>query len=652
MIRRAAWAVALVLATRVWADLPKLVEAPVEAVLAHTRDRVDHAELAALRDELAAGLTSLARERDVKRLAALADRPSVALAIAQHSFLASGVVGLGAVLKEERGVDFGRWLIGDRETLEEFATTGAPPSDMASAISILFRIWSEDQTMESGVLRRLAVAVAIEHATPILPWSEWGDESAKRIDPVARFAFYRDHWKGGTLFPCFETLKTWELRRVVDLPLYDEDIAWFHASMPERLKDGQVLLRSQKEIGNAAHLVPYRDASPTNGKSVQLGKPYYDDKRLTPAIMLEYGGVCGAISKFGSFAARAFGVPAQPIGQEGHCALCWKHEDNDWRTGNGGSEDDWVVSNLHGLWGTWTARGAAIPLMASLHGSSSFMTSQRVLALLALGDTDSQRQLRRELEVTELCPENVYVWRAIAERLAGLDEVRFDDVRLVATRVMSAMHLAPQLALDMLVAIEQTKFFRSYSIQERERYAEALVEAFGHANADEGSFPGGERGGRLAFGEVLGRAVWLVSGKTAGHGDWPYVAHLAILDGTHRGWKEWWTGAAPADRTRVTELLATTAASLSKRPALAEAAAMRLVSLAETNESIRAHAQRAVDGVAISWVKLGKPQDALRICRSMILTGERIAHRPWIRTFTEKALEVRNAKPTRTPPRS
>ena len=321
------------------ADLPRLNDAPVEAVATHARDRVSHGELAALGEDLAKALAPLAKEGSAERLASIASRPQVALALAQHAFLAIGSAGLEAIRTEEGGADFTRWLIADRETMEEFLTTGAPPRDPSKAIAILQAIWMVDRSLESGHLRRLAVATALEHSVPIRPWSEWDDSAAKTIDPVARYRFYRDLHAKGTLFPGFESLATWELRRVVDLPLYDEDIAWFHTSLPAKLADGTPL-GSQREIGNAAFLIPYRDTSPTNGKSVQLGKPFYDDKRLTPAVMLEYGGVCGAVSKFGSFAARAFGVPAQPLGQEGHCAFCWKHEDNDWRTGNCGSEDE------------------------------------------------------------------------------------------------------------------------------------------------------------------------------------------------------------------------------------------------------------------------------------------------------------------------
>ena len=41
------------------------------------------------------------------------------------------------------------------------------------------------------------------------------------------------------------------------------------------------------------------------------------------ALMHEVGAVCGGVSKFGVAMAQAFGIPAMPVGQPGHCAFLW-----------------------------------------------------------------------------------------------------------------------------------------------------------------------------------------------------------------------------------------------------------------------------------------------------------------------------------------
>ena len=45
------------------------------------------------------------------------------------------------------------------------------------------------------------------------------------------------------------------------------------------------------------------------------------------------GGVCGAVSKFGSAMVQAHGIPALPVAQPGHCAFLW------WQEGK------WTLSN-------------------------------------------------------------------------------------------------------------------------------------------------------------------------------------------------------------------------------------------------------------------------------------------------------------------
>jgi hypothetical protein len=644
------------LAPTAHADLPPLA-GPVETIAAHARSSVERGAYGTLREELAKAIGLLARESDAKRLLAKVAEPTVALAIAQHELLAAAADELERISATPEGKSFMAELLGDRATLEEFFTTGAPPTDWGRTLAILQAIRASDSQAaasgEDALPRRLALAVALEHATPLLPWSEWDDQSAATIDPVKRYQFYRDLWSSRRLFGCFDELPTWELRRVVDLPLYDEDILWFHESMPERLPDGKAPLRSQAEIGNAAFLIPYRENSPTNGRSVQEGKPFYDGKRLTPAIMLEYGGVCGAVSKFGSFAARAFGVPAQPLGQEGHCALCWKHTPTAWRTANCSDESDWVTSNLHGLWGAWTTRGAIIPQMAAAYADPALRDSARAAmraqAVLALGERDQRKRLLRELDLFERAAPPLIAWKRTAERLAAMEELRSDDLRKFAKGLFTAFADSPQVALDCLTTVETAVSFRALSQRDRERYAEDLYRAFADAQRDPKAFPGGERSLGLAFAELLGRAMWLTAGKTSSLGSWPYLDHLAVLNGTHAQWKEWWTGATEADRRRVTDLLAELATGLPKRPELAEQALRRLVTLAEEDESLRSRAQRAAESIAKSFTDSGRRDEALRVHRTMILAGERLGHRGWIRTFTERALELRGEPPASRP---
>ncbi len=631
------------------ADLPKLTNTTPEAVAAHARDRATHQESAALSAELAKALGALAREGDAKNLEQRVQLPAISLAAAQLGFLRSvPAATLTQISKAQRGDEFLSWILGDQSSLDDFLYAGAPPHDAGAALTVLHRIWLSDDAAQSGVSRRIAIATALEHATPVLPWSEWDDRSAPTIDPVARYAFYRDSWKAKTLFPSFDELPTWEMRRVVDLPLYDEDVKWIQDHLPNLPPvDGKSQgknLRTQQEIGNAMWLIAYRDINPSNGHSVQLGKPFYDGKRLTPQIMLEYGGVCGAVSKFGSFAARAFGVPAQPLGQEGHCASCWKAEPDRWITGNCGGPDDWAVSNLHGLWSPWTARGVAIPLQSELQRTPEYLRSLHAFEMLRAADLAESKRLVRSIEVAELCPRNLILWRAIVDEIVHRENAKPEELRRLAKAIITGLASTPQLAIDALTPIESSKSFAAFSAKERERWCTTNVESLLAAVADENGARKVKGSLVPAWREFLGRQVWLLSGKTAGFGDWPYLANIGVLAGTHGGWKEWWKAAERADRERVTDFLARAVSASLRRPNLAEIPLHRLIELAESDESLRATAAKAADTVAEAYSKAREPEKALAIYRAMILSGERIGHRSWIKGYSEKAIKARSTR--------
>jgi hypothetical protein len=619
---------------------PPGLDAPPEARRAHVVERIRRDEFEAWRDELVQELTVVARGAPAAALPGRIDAPNAALAAAQHAFLRLvPLETLRSIAARDGGRAFLERLLVDRDSLEELMSSGAPPTAPDAVVETLFRIHAFDEGAAQGIERRIALATALEHAVPVLPWSEWDDRTAKTIDAVERYAFYRDAWRARILFPSFGELATWEMRRVVDLPLYHEDIRWFHDHLPKH-PDGRDL-RSQREIGNALELVPYREFSPTNGISVQEGKPYYDGKRLTPPIMIEYGGVCGAVAKFGSFAARAFGVPAQPLGQEGHCAMCWKSEPDRWRTGNGSSEDDWVFSNLHGLWDPWTARGDAIPLYAALHASPEYRRSLRAAEAIMVAEKEPIRRTARLVDVAELAPTNLQLWRRITADLIDRETVAPDELRRVAVAITESFAAHPQFAIDLVVELETSRHFAAFQERDRRRWTKDLIETYVATAKRHEEFRGGRRAADAAWREFLGRRLWVASGRASPLGSWPFLAHEAVFAGTYHVWKDWWAKASKEERERIEDLVSDAVKAAQKRPSLVGVPLAKLVLLAETDESLRATAARAAENAAEALASSGRTDEALAIHRSMILAGERMGHRPWIKGFTEKALELR-----------
>ena len=60
---------------------------------------------------------------------------------------------------------------------------------------------------------------------------------------------------------------------------------------------------------------------------MQEGLRFYDGQKATLPRILAYGGVCGAVSKWGASCCQAFGVCAMPVAQPGHCAMIWRQSE-------------------------------------------------------------------------------------------------------------------------------------------------------------------------------------------------------------------------------------------------------------------------------------------------------------------------------------
>ena len=98
------------------------------------------------------------------------------------------------------------------------------------------------------------------------------------------------------------------------------------------------------KIGDAKY-VSYTDV---DGRGISVHDPaeFYDGKPVTLMLLKEYGGVCGAVSKFATSVCQTVGIPAMPVAQPGHCAHIWL------TTGN--SKAEWKLSNDCGGLGATT----------------------------------------------------------------------------------------------------------------------------------------------------------------------------------------------------------------------------------------------------------------------------------------------------------
>ena len=226
-------------------------------------------------------------------------------------------------------------LLADNDLMRQMVLAGgASGGQYGRAMEIYTAIQKASPKAASGNLQRLALAVALELATPLKQKNAVDDTSAPQtVDPVQRYLAYEKAYLDGELDPAFKNLSTWDYRFVVDDDAPDAILAW-----------GRQMLHNYRpdQIAMPDYRWRYVDSVKTE---VQYGSQ--EVKNDSPKLqeyqnIIANGGVCGRRAWFGDFILRAFGIPTIARPQRGHAALAhWTPE-------------GWVV-NLGAGWGSgWT----------------------------------------------------------------------------------------------------------------------------------------------------------------------------------------------------------------------------------------------------------------------------------------------------------
>jgi hypothetical protein len=211
---------------------------------------------------------------------------------------------------------------------------GARDGKYGEAMKIYRDIWKASEKASQSPFRRLALAIALEHAVPVKQRNAVAKTDAPQfVDPIKRYLHYEKALIDGELDPAFKNLSTWDYRMVVNGEEPDEILAW-----------GRKMLRNYRPDHVTTKDYRWRYVA-----LVRSDVPYgsQDNKYDKPELqffqnILMNGGICGRRAFIGRFILRAFGVPTTARPQRGHAALAhWTPE-------------GWVVC-LGAGWGSgWT----------------------------------------------------------------------------------------------------------------------------------------------------------------------------------------------------------------------------------------------------------------------------------------------------------
>ncbi len=238
---------------------------------------------------------------------------------------AVGETALAEIGKREGGAAFLKRFFADQEWMEAFAGSGRPGTYFGSrdgtyaaslkALDLL--VWNDKGNFtERDIGRNIATALALDHG------HDWSEEKL-----VLFMECYREWAKDGTLHDSAFKLDTWRWREVVCMGQNDmlpvEDLRWIHehATIP-----------ASRYGGICWESCHYREFN-CFGASVH-GPLYYrpwSHRWKTQELRHRVGGVCGALSKFGSQCAASHGIRSFTAGQPGHCAfMIWDFPANRW----------------------------------------------------------------------------------------------------------------------------------------------------------------------------------------------------------------------------------------------------------------------------------------------------------------------------------
>lgn len=311
---------------------------------------------------------------------------------------------------EQQDPAFMQWLENDDAALNAYLTGGyaanKPENKMSAyhfdnqlnqndeyqALLIWAQIWAKDSASHQGTDLKIAVAVSLEFTHGVIAWLQ-----QTAIDPVARYELYANAYQQGILMPDFSEYAVREMRDIVNARITNADLTW----LQNEIRTKYPYLDNRENIRKGYSLIKYTEHD-IYGSVFHKGF-YGPNPDISKVI--EYGGVCGAISNFSAILAQAFGVPAYAVGQPGHCCYVYENAQHAWTLGY--AIRSWDQTNGHNTF---------IPLMKAANAvdrdqNKMSMAFAKVFDAEAIASTDPQTANQIINQAFTLEPLNLQAWK-------------------------------------------------------------------------------------------------------------------------------------------------------------------------------------------------------------------------------------------------
>ncbi len=269
-------------------------------------------------------LDKLGQNGEAGQVWSFLEDPANRLDLAVHRLIyQTGEAGLRAVAKQGKGAEMLATLSSDLEWMTGLLYSG-PTRSMDKALLNLAHLYSRyTADMADPVARRIATTAALEFAR----------EGWRQQDMEDRYIYYYSSYRQDKLNRLFKDLQYWETRLVTGC-MEPGTSGWGSVRSMTWERDN-VRLPVEGYL-DAAYQIEYRLRN-------IAGDSVFDEKYLAPILKYtsnttawahrEIGGVCGALSHYGAYAALAAGLPAMTMGEPGHCAYTVR-VNGKWEKGN------------------------------------------------------------------------------------------------------------------------------------------------------------------------------------------------------------------------------------------------------------------------------------------------------------------------------
>ncbi len=343
------------------------------------------------------------------------------LAVEQAKFVrAVGVATLDAFAKEDDSKEFLNWLFARPRVMAAFSETIQPQDKTANALMQWRTIWVDDEASRDS-LSSLAIACALVFDVPVKINRNvfgFGDDSESEstrsaadqteASALARFRFFRDSAKKGSLKVALNEMTPWELVWVVDAPVPDSELVWAQKHVNY----------SRREWSKAYGHIRYRMDRATQGVN-----PY---KAYTLAEIEKEGGICGDQAYFATMTAKANGIPAMIIGGEGdrggHAWFGYGIARNDWNLNTGRYADNYAAGTTRDPQTGRTVKEHELrQLTDPARRTAGYDKSEKLVALASLLNDAGKRDLATLAYEGALraAPKNYDAWVARLDNLAA-----------------------------------------------------------------------------------------------------------------------------------------------------------------------------------------------------------------------------------------